>query len=370
MNTQNLKQNSKKIIFSGLLFITQTLSAQVSINNTDFPNGGDTCLISISNQTTLVDYSTTGANQIWDFSYLEANSQRIDTFYNVNNSSLLYQASFNNWLLAPDYNSDYYNKLINNNLPTIPGGTITLENPVFFSKNSTSKFEIVGIGVEVNGIEVPVQSDTIDVVYDFPMTYNDSWNSRSYFNIDMNPIYDAQFKRHQQRDVIVDGWGQITTPFGDFDAIRVKTILTYQDSIYIDLPLIGASWLAIPTPETIEYNWWTTNNKVPVLKITTQAGIATTIEYRDGVVNDFASTIEEQLNYISLFPNPTSTELTINVSEVTPSLIEILDLNGKLMYSTTLTGNIKINVSNWTKGVYFVKMKNNSITTTQNFIVN
>ena len=364
------KLNAKHVIGLGLLFFAQTISAQISINVNDMPNGSDTCLISISNQLTTIDFNTTGVNQTWNFSNLEATSQRIDTFYNLNNSSGLYQLSFNNWLLYPDYNSDYYNKLINNNLPAIPGGIITLENPVFFSKNSSSKLEIVGIGVEVNGIEVPVKSDTIDVVYEFPMTYNDGWYSRSYFYMDMNPIYDAQFKRQQQRDVIVDGWGQITTPFGTFDAVRVKTTLTYQDSIYADPFGLGGSWFALPTPETIEYNWWANNNKVPVLKITTQLGIATTVEYRDHLVTDNASIPEEESNQVKLFPNPTSVELTIDVPKSTSNEIEILDINGKLIYSTTLTGTKTLNISNWSKGLYFVKVKRNTTISTQTFIIN
>jgi hypothetical protein len=368
MKSQFFKKKSKTLVFTGLLFISQSINAQVTINNGDFPNGGDTCLVSISNQTTIVDYTTTGASQTWDFSYLEATSQRIDTFFNINSSSALYQLSFNNWLTAADYNSDYYNKLINNNLPAIPGGTVTLENPVFFSKNSSSKLEIVGIGVEVNGIEVPVQSDTIDVVYEFPLTFNDAWYSRSYFNMDMNPIYDAQFKRQQQRDAVVDGWGQITTPFGTFDAIRVKTTLTYQDSIYLDLPVIGGSWLAIPTPETVEYHWLTNANKIPVLKIITQAGIATSIEYRDHAVTSFASANTREENIFKLFPNPVSNDLTIQTNN-SSNLVEIIDVNGKLILSKTISNAYKLNVSNWSKGMYFIKVTNDHAVTTQTFIV-
>lgn len=369
MKPQILKKNSKSILFTGLLFVSQAINAQVTITNGDFPNGGDTCLISISNQTTLVDYTTTGASQTWDFSYLEANSQRIDTFFDVSASSALYQLSFNNWLTAPDYNSDYYNKLINNNLPAIPGGVVTLENPVFFSKNSTSKNEIVGIGVEVNGIEIPVQSDTIDVVYEFPLTYNDAWYSRSFFSMDMNPAYDAQFKRQQQRDAVVDGWGQITTPFGTFDAIRVKTTLTYQDSIYADPIGMGGAWFALPTPETVEYNWLTNNNKVPVLKISTQAGLATSIEYRDHEVTSFASITNKEDEAFMLYPNPVSDNLTIMLNTKTASLIEVLDINGKLICSESVSNHHKLNVSNWSKGMYFIRLTTEQTVETQTFIV-
>jgi len=362
--------NIKHILGLGLLILTQNSISQVTINSGDMPNGSDTCIISNSNQLTALDFNTTGENQTWDFSYLEANSQRTDTFYNVDNSSALYQLSFNNWLTAPNYNSDYYTKLINNNLPEIPGGTITLENPVFFSKKSTSKLEIVGIGVEVNGIEIPVKSDTIDIVYEFPMTFNDTWYSRSFFSMDMNPAYDAQFKRQQQRNAIVDGWGQITTPFGSFDAIRVKTTLTYQDSLFADPLGLGGAWFALPTPETIEYSWWTNNNKVPVLKIITQAGNATTIEYRDHVVTDFATILNtSKTPLFNVYPNPSIDKITISIKDNLESTLRIVDVKGKLMYSKIISQNHIINVSNWPKGMYFVKLISKNKENTRPFIV-
>jgi len=368
--TVNIKSfNPKYIIGLGILLVAQNVTAQVTINSNDFPSGSDTCLISTSNQLTIVDFATTGPDQTWDFSFLEASSQRIDTFNNVDNSSALYQLSFNNWLTSPAYNSDYYNKLINNNLPAIPGGTITLENPVFFTKKSTSKLEIVGIGVEVNGIEVPVKSDTIDIVYELPMDYNDAWLSRSYFNMDMNPAYDAQFKRHQQRDAVVDGWGQITTPFGTFNALRVKTTLTYQDSIFADPFGLGGSWFALPTPETVEYNWWTNDNKVPVLKIITQAGVPTTMEYRDHEVTDFASLTNAEPTQINLYPNPTSSQLTVELPNSVNSTLEIVDLNGRTIYSNTISKTKTLNVSNWSKGLYFVRITGNNTIIRQSFIV-
>ena len=370
MKINNINNNLKKYFFISLLLISQNISAQITINSYDFPNGGDTSLVSKSVQFTDVDFNTTGANQTWNFSFLEANTQSVVDFFSLNSASVLYQLSFNNMFTAPDYNSDYYQNLTSNTLPEIPGGAITIENPVYFTKNSSSKSEIVGIGMDVNSVEVPVKFDTIDIAYQFPLNFNDSWNSRSYFLMDINPIYDAQLKRHQQRVALVDGWGEITTPFGTFDAVRVKTVLTYQDSVYADPLGIGAAWFQLPTPETTEYTWLTNNNKVPVLKISVQAGVATTIEYRDHLVTNFTSISNSKSNsFFNIYPNPTSDKITISIKNNNVNSLKIYDLKGKTIYSKKIIKNHTIDINNWSKGTYFVNLTSGKEINTKTFIV-
>jgi hypothetical protein len=357
----------KRFLLLSTLVLSSQLIAQITINSSDLASADDTVLVGISTQTTL-DYTTTGANQVWDFSNLTRNSERIDTFYNVSSASALYQLSFNNFL-TPNYKADYYNKLLNNNLPSVPGGTVTLDKPVFFTKNSSSKSEIVGMGVEVNGVEVPVKADTVDIIYQYPMNYNDNWTSRSYLYMDMNPTFNAIFIRHQLRQSTVDGWGTITTPFGTFDALRVKSTITYTDSVYIDLGF-GAQWLPVPTPQDIEYTWWTNGNKIPLLKVVERNGSPATIEFRG--VTDYAS-INKQDNttLFEIYPNPTNNVLNVNLNNYKNAQIQVIDITGKILFTTNTTQTVNsVDVSELTKGVYFIKITSNNQTTTKQFVKN
>ena len=357
----------KRILLLSTLILSSQLMAQITINASDMASPDDTVLVGVSTQTNLVDYNTTGANQTWDFSYLTANSERIDTFYNVSSASALYQLSFNNFL-TPDYKADYYNKLLNGNLPAIPGGIVTLDKPVFFTKNSSSKSEIVGMGVEVNGIEVPTKADTIDMIYQFPMNFNDSWTSRSYLYMDMNPAFNAIFKRHQLRQSTVDGWGSITTPFGTFDVLRVKSTITYTDSIYFDLGF-GAQWSPVPTPQDIEYTWWSNGNKIPLLKVVERNGAANVIEFR-GVEN--YNGVDKVLNdehQVKIYPNPATNNLTVDLSKYNNAQISIIDITGKVVLNTNTTKSTNVfDVSNLNKGVYFVKIISDNNTITKQFV--
>ncbi len=357
----------KRILLLSALAISSLTQAQITINASDLPSPNDTVLVGISTQTSL-DFQTTGANYTWDFSSLTANSQRIDTFYNVSSASALYQLSFNNFL-TPNYKADYYNKLLNNNLPNIPGGQVSIDKPVFFTKNSSSKSEIVGMGVEINGVEIPVKADTIDEVYQFPMTYNNSWTSRSYLYMDMNPAFDAIFVRHQLRQSIVDGWGTITTPFGTYDVVRVKSTITYTDSVKIDITGTGNPiWLPMPTPQDIEYTWWSNNNKIPLLKVIERGGTTNSIEFR-GTTSYAGVNQQKNNNPLSIYPNPTTNVLNINLGDYNNAQIQVLDITGKTIFNTNTTNTTNsINVSSFNKGVYFIKITTNNKTITKQFV--
>lgn len=359
---------SKLILIAGLLS-GHILNAQITINSSDLPTGGDTVVVSSSIQFTTVDVATTGPNQTWDFTFLEADTQRIDTFFNLSSASAGYQLSFNNQFLSPDYKSDYYTKVSGNNLPAIPGGFVSIDNPVIFTKNSPTNSEQVGLGMEINGYEVPTQADTIDVVYEFPMTYNDNWTSRSYLYIDMNPAFNAIFKRHQLRNSTVDGWGTITTPFGSFDAVRVKSDIFYTDSIYVDLGF-GAQWNAVPTPNETVYTWWTNNNKVPVLKITVSNGAPNSIEYRDAI--DYTSVSENKalVNSLNVYPNPATNILNVETTDYIGAQIDIYSVNGQLIYTSMVNEtNTALDLSKFNSGLYYIKLKTDQTVVSKAFIV-
>jgi hypothetical protein len=62
-------------------------------------------------------------------------------------------------------------------------------------------------------------------------------------------------------------------------------------------------------------------------------------------------------NSFKIYPNPAVDELNIELDEE-PQFISIHNSLGQLVYSQTHDGSIKINVSNWSKGVYFVELRN------------
>lgn len=72
------------------------------------------------------------------------------------------------------------------------------------------------------------------------------------------------------------------------------------------------------------------------------------------------ATIENLKNSFNLYPNPSSNNVTIEIDNEDIETLIVFNLLGKIIYQKTTNENsLTIDVSNWTKGIYLVKIKNN-----------
>jgi len=176
--------------------------------------------------------------------------------------------------------------------------------------------------------------------------------------VDLNPAFNGIFVRHQHRTSEVDGWGSITTRFGTFDVLRVKSNLTFEDSAYVDFGF-GGTWIELPTPDQFEYTWWTNNMKVPVFRVTSQdvAGVETVsrVEFKDKERNLVG--IETNENFEgTIYPNPATNFVNFTFDQSVSQLI-IYSITGEIIYQSSITDSyMNLDVSNWSKGVYLVKL--------------
>lgn len=69
---------------------------------------------------------------------------------------------------------------------------------------------------------------------------------------------------------------------------------------------------------------------------------------------------------VSIYPNPATSILNVNANGY--NTVEIINMLGQVVYSTTMTDNAQINVRSLTNGVYFVRLNGENGTTTQKFI--
>lgn len=357
------------LTFLGLMSMS-SLKAQITITQSDFASADDTIFMSKSTQLTTVDVSSTGASQYWDYSYLVADTQRVDTFYNPSTASTTYQFAFNNSFTAADYASTYYTKMSTNSIPGAGTGMlpITIENPVRFTKVSSNSVKTTGIGLDINSTSMPVQFDTLDVVYQLPFTYLDQWDSTSYLELDLSALIGVIVKRNQVRSSIVDGYGTLVTPFGTFDAVRVKSEVTYYDSVYYDMGT-GGQWYGVPTPADTEYEWWTSGNKRPVLKVISQAGIPTSIEYKDKPIITASISNQDLTQQWSVYPQPAIDVFSVN-TQSTQGLISVFDLNGRILQTQMVQSNVTtLEVSALPKGVYVIEYQSELGVDTKKLII-
>lgn len=343
------------------LLLAQLGWTQITITSADFPQGGDTTITSTTDDFNI-DIATTGANSMWDFSNLNVSTQKIDTFYDVSEANTIFQFVFNNGFTNPDYESTYFTPWNDVDFSMADQVGLSIENPILFKKIASDKVENTGFGLVANGIPIPASSDTIDMEYQLPLNYSDIWTSNSYTNLDLNPAFDGIFRRYQQRNSVVDGWGQIMTPYGTFDALRVRSVIDSQDSVYVSFGGFGGQWIELPTPTTIEYTWLANGQKSPVFKVTTQdvggTETITNVEFKD-LKRDFAS-LQSSAVELTIYPNPTTT--TINVmADQTILSCSLYALDGKLLQEIQpKKSQTSLDVSQLENGNYILHIKGDS----------
>lgn len=363
----------KLLLFASQLFIFIGLSsAQITITTSDMPLVNDTIRYSVANPTTTLDLSITGANQWWDYSSLTSTSQRIDTFFSVTSTPTAYQFYFNNSILYASHKASYALRGQDITFPPIVPIPISFTEVFNFVKNSTSKYENVGFGSKISGFPNSTRKNPIDVEYEFPLDYSDTSYSASEFSINIPTL--AYYGQTMERENIVDGWGTLTLPMGTYNVLRVKSILTKVDTIFLDTLGFGVTF---PRPEETEYKWLANGMSTPILKVITNLGIISSIEYQDTLpvvgIKDL-----NVINIVSIFPNPTKefVQVIFNSKDAGNLAYSIKDVNGKLILSKNFNANIGKNVfvidlrnNQLTKGIYFVELLMNSQLFTQKLVV-
>ena len=323
----------KKILLLFVFFASFSgVKAQITITQSDLANVGDT--LRVSNATNTIDPTPTGANYTWNYDFLTPNSQWVNSFDNP----ATFPSPFNLFAFISSYGLKQYTPA-----DTIPIVNIKLENAYGYFKKSSSDLREVGYGLSVNSLPVPFMYNPQDVVYKFPLQYGDRDSCYSEFGppaVAALPYYYGQ-KIHRINEV--DGWGTLTTPYGTFPALRVKTTLTIRDTI----SYTGGINFAFPRPLQYEYKWFKQGGKIPYLQVNaSDVGgnpVVSQIFYRDSVragVIQIGAGVNESANLnfgLQVFPNPAGEVVFMQYSldNTQDVKIELTDIAGKTVYSRT-----------------------------------
>lgn len=252
------------VTFAGLM-LSIALQAQITITSGDMPNIGDTLRVSTSAILFGQDPSLTGPGYIWDYSNLQPTAQTVERYVNPNTTPFLYQIVFNlnvANLASPIEAIDF-----------IPDVEIT--DAYIFYKDNPTNYVRAGYAATIMGIPIPMKFDLPELLYTFPLTVA-SLKDSSLSNYSLEIPNFAYFSIERKRVNEVDGWGSLTTPFGTFDVLRVRSDFYERDSLYVDSLQTGFPIVRYYT----EYQWLGNNQGIPLLSVTVE-GLMTTVRYRD-----------------------------------------------------------------------------------------
>lgn len=347
----------QKIILS-YFFLCLSIFAfgQITITNNDMPIPGMLPRFSLPDSVSLLqaDINQTGINQTWDFSFFQPEFQRVDTFITLSVAGSLYAASFSGATVVKS-------------IPVGAGGGggpmgISISSGFDFFKTTTTEFQKMGSGGTTSLAPFPLSlvNNPKDIVYHFPMNFGDKDTSDSEAILNIPGI--VYLRQRQTRINDVDGWGTVTTPFNSYDALRVKTELTGEDSISYN----GFNFNQT-RPLRVEYKWLSNNEKVPVLTITAVAppfggpAVVNNANYRDTAQNVPYVGIEaiQTLN-TKMYPNPSNSMVNIEWETILgkDASISIYDFNGQLIHQQVIDNNqqLILNTQSFASGKYIVNI--------------
>lgn len=349
------------IFFASILFVKT--EAQITITSNDMPFSGDTIRTSFALNFENFDFSRTGPNQAWDFSTLVPSSQRLDTFKTVSQTPVLLWPSFfasSNLVLKVSLGE------------LLPG--IAIDEAYQFFNRSTNSFKDFGYGIIFSGFPLPLKFSTPDIVYNFPLNYEQSFNSNAFMELSVPDLGYISIQRNRTTEV--DGWGSITTPYGTFDAIRLKSMVQEFDSLYADTAGQG---MMIERNYT-EYKWLAKNQKIPVLQCVQDDLLGTTVTYPD-VYRDLTVGLNQLLisTDLKVFPNPVSKNVSIELNHAEQGAVTIRVLNaaGQQVYEENFEKNDNLNTRYQLKGdfakisngLYFIELRQANTIYQSKFIV-
>jgi hypothetical protein len=315
------------------VLIVNAIYGQVTVNNNDMPIPGDTLYYTQHIGTLPADPTNTGPNFTWDYSALYGNNQRLDSFIAVTSAPLFSVATFNN-PLDPLHKATV---ALKTHAPQIGIGSlspITFQDFYTFYRNKPTEFAIVGVAatVSINGstpANLPAKYSNLDILYKFPLIFGNYDSSLSSYKFDLGAS--GYFSEKRFRKNWVDGYGSLTTPFGTFNTIRVKSFSEIEDTVYFNnFPLKFKRY------ETV-YSWLAPGFHGPLLRIT----------YNSLSANNPGTPSAEYFDFNKLLNSIKSVLISNNakINYVNQQLIISPELVGKHLYLFTSNGQLLKHIS-------------------------
>lgn len=194
-----------------------------------------------------------------------------------------------------------------------------------------------------------------------PLTYNTTDQNSYTFEFTFDPgqtgVDSARVKQVAEQDFLADAWGEVTTPLGTYEVVRLMTTEITTDSTWIYS--FGSEQLVDNGKDTTyTYSFYTNdqNTRYPLVEYEYDPNTQQIL----GDITWLKAEPTTSLNNIDLstfdmFPNPASNEVTLATGDVNADYL-IVDITGKeVLKGNTNATETTVDISGLKQGVYLVK---------------
>ncbi|MBL1280677.1 MAG: T9SS type A sorting domain-containing protein [Fluviicola sp.] len=345
----------KKLLLFSVSFLSTIAFSQVTITQANMVSASD---IVVQSNDTLpsVASPTGGTNQTWDYSTgLVEHTVNTLSFANPD------------WLI----NASFF--------PTANIAATDQAGFEVYSIIDAASIRFIGVAGDIFGTgQKQIYMNPADEILRFPANMNDSYTTTSIQSVTIlgsdvgAPVDSIINKTYTTKIVSIDAWGNMTTPYGSFDVLRVNETVNAIDSTWTYF--FGIESL-FDNGDTTTYNYvfWSDDPTTgfPVAEFEhDNAGTVFGVTWLTAEPTLLLS--ENDVDDAKVYPNPTDGDLTIELNNNAITKVELYSISGVLVQSEQLTATkTTIDVSKLEKGVYFYKLldNQNEVVVNKQFIV-
>lgn len=340
------------------------LSAQITITIDDIANQDDVVYVSTANPVGEFELGVSGPDAVWNYDWLEPLAQDSSVWVDPTSTNVAY---FFLWFDA---------NVAEETGQVIESDFFSLEDVYNFYDRSEGSLAITGIAGTITGIPLPASFDEPDVIYELPLEYGNTYSSLSNFSFIIPGI--GSWSESRDRSCEVDGWGELTTPYGTFNTLRVKCDV-YTEDVFeytgIEFPI---------SYTTTEYRWLAEDQLIPVLQINSQEILGfetiTAVTYKDTLIAGPVS-INQEASTVQMQVQPTVVtnqmiQLLIGSGESGTLRLSVMDAAGKEVIGSQIWNivagqqQVSLAIEHLPAGLYFLQTSWNNIPSgTHRFVV-
>jgi hypothetical protein len=310
------------------------------------PSVGDYIPRKSDTMTVLPGPGGSGPNQVWNFTTLS-------NFVITENTTVVSVASTPNG-----------NQFGSSNM------AMTNDNAsyLYFNKNAQS-FSTQGLSGDLLGTGVINAVFNPDLtLHQFPRTFGSNFSDTYGINVTVpgqaiNPlISQINFKRTSLVHDTTDAWGQLTTPHGTYDVLRIHTMEVFSDSIWVQ-PIFPPSWslVSTSTDTTHSYSWVGKGGKLAIAEMSFDTlGLPKIFKWTE-LPGIGVGLEESSVDILEIYPNPCENVLTVRTQEKkVGSEFSITNALGKVVSTGVITEvNQSINIAHLAPGSYALCVREN-----------
>jgi len=320
-----------KKIYLSLLTVLAGLSLNAQLTDANHSPANGEMFSTYQCDSTAISTGATGAGALWNYSTI------------VTHSSVV-----NNYTAATNANAAYP-------IPGVQVGSVAT-NLSYYSSNATDlKYWGGNITIGTTPVSLTYTSAAVSAAY--PMSLNTSSSSVTGGSISAL-AQNGTFTGNST--TLADATGTLVIPTGTFTGIiRVVT----SQTINFTVPLVGSG-----TITQKNYDYYNVGTKEALFSISNASITSAVVNSTQTIVtrNKPATpvTINENKSTVidlAVFPNPSSSTVNFVTENAEAKQVVIFDDTGKLVEKQTLTeGKLKLDVSNYTTGLYMYSVIGNA----------